>query len=57
MQDFLERYQVIPFSKEPEKYIRYQASAVRQMLMDDFFEAKEQVPSPPKLTTRLSIKK
>ncbi|KAK9812710.1 hypothetical protein WJX72_002444 [[Myrmecia] bisecta] len=42
-QEFLDRYKVVPFSKTPEKYIKYRVDDLQRMLQDDFFEMKEDI--------------
>ena len=41
-QSFVQRYRTVPFSKTPEKYLKYQAADVKQMILEDFFESKGQ---------------
>ncbi|KAK9818574.1 hypothetical protein WJX74_001369 [Apatococcus lobatus] len=38
---FFNRYKVVPFSKTPDKYLRYGMETIQKLLMEDFFEGKE----------------
>lgn len=39
-QGFLQRFRSLPFSKTPEKYLRYQVEDIKQIIQAHFFEGK-----------------
>ena len=42
LQAFVMRFRSVPFSKTPEKYLRYPQEAVRHMVEAHFFEGRQQ---------------
>ncbi|KAK9785100.1 hypothetical protein WJX73_006335 [Symbiochloris irregularis] len=39
-QGFLQRFRSLPFSKTPEKYLRFQVADIQKMVQEDFFASK-----------------